>query len=117
MRDGLSALLDDGPSPHLQSLPPPEPVEELQGLDLHIQGFLLEPLRNIQERVWLASDVLAKTLLADRVILKPVFSLVLPDQLKVDQFQLIDVFLASSHEVQKLIDVVHSSQHQTYVLV
>lgn len=96
MRDGLPALFGDGPSPHLKGLPSPEPVEELQRFDLHIEGFFLKPLSNIKKCMRFASDILTKSLLADCVVLKPVFALMLADDLKVHEFQLIYILLTSS---------------------
>jgi hypothetical protein len=59
----------------------------------------------------LAANVLAKALLADCVVLETVLPLVFSDDLEINEFQLINILLASPHQIQKLVDMVHSSEH------
>lgn len=67
--------------------------------------------------MWFASNILAEPLLADRVILKPIFPLMLSNELKIHEFQLINILLTASDQIQKLVDMVDPSQHQTHILV
>lgn len=117
MRNGLSALFSDGPSPHLQSLPSSKSIEKLQILDLQVECLLLCPFPNIKKGMRLATDILTESFLADSVILETCLSLMLPDELELDELQFVYVLLLASDQIEELVDVIHPAEDQSDVLV
>jgi hypothetical protein len=97
--DGLSALASDGPSPHLQGFPASEAEEEAKRFYFAVEGLLLSPLSYIDEVLWFSSHILAKPLATNCVVLEIGLSLMISDRFKIHQFQLIDIFLISPHQV------------------
>ena len=116
-RDGLPTLACDSSSPHLKGLPTTEAVEELESLDFGVEGLFLSPLHDLQEVLRFPSHVLTEALPTDCVVLEVKLSFMRPDGLKVDQFQLVDVLLTASHQIQELLNFIDSLEDEVDVFI
>ena len=117
MRNNLPSLSNHCSPPHLKSLPPAKPIEELQRLDFEVQLFLLRPVKQLEESLRFPAYILAKALFADGIILKMWLSFMETNILEVNQIQLVDILLRASHEVEVLVDVLSTPQDQIYIFI
>lgn len=105
------------PPPHLQSLPTPEPVKKFQGLDFRVNSFLFRPLDDFKEVLGFSSDISAKSLAADCVILEVGLSFVGSYSLEGYELELIDILLAASDQIEELLYILDSLQNQIHILI
>jgi hypothetical protein len=97
MAYNLSSLPNHGSPPHLQSFPSSKTIKKFESFNFKVDILFVCPIKKVKEGLRLPSNILAKPLFTNSIILEICLSLMKANILKINKVQFVDILLATPY--------------------